>query len=95
MNEVMRQDIASLKTDVADIRVVMRNMLGTLVRIEESMRETRAYMFEKCVTRDEFHSRMDGFSAKLEDSRFRWAVHADTLQRHDERLSTLEKRRAP
>lgn len=95
MNDMMQKDISTLKTDVADIRVVMRNMLGALVRIEESLRETRTYVYDKCVTRDEFHSRMDAFSSKLDDSRFRWAVHADTLQRHDERISALEKRPSP
>ncbi|MFI5344789.1 MAG: hypothetical protein ACHQ51_00290 [Elusimicrobiota bacterium] len=36
-------------------------------------------------------ARMDGFSGLLLDSRQRWAVHADTLTQHHERLTKLER----
>jgi hypothetical protein len=38
------------------------------------------------------NTRMDGFSGLLLDSRQRWAVHADTLTQHNERLTKLESR---
>jgi len=74
---------------------VMRVMAAAIVRIEAAQGEMKRHMLEKFVTRDEFHNRMDAFSAKLDDSRFRWAVHADTLMKHDERLARLESRPNP
>lgn len=95
-----RFEAVDRRFDAIDVRfdrmdAVMRTMAAAVVRIEATQADMKSYMLEKFVTRDEFHARMDGFSAKLDESRFRWAVHADTLQRHDERLSALEKRRSP
>ena len=66
--------------------VTVSQLVGSVYELDRKV----SGMEIKMVTRDEFHSRMDGFAGLAEDSRQRWAVHANTLVEHDKRLKKLE-----
>ncbi|MBI2384399.1 MAG: hypothetical protein HYV14_00140 [Elusimicrobia bacterium] len=69
-----------------------RTMISVAGLVGE-MAELKEYLAENMATKkdmSDLNSRMDGFSGLLLDSRHRWAVHAETLTNHDERLKKLE-----
>lgn len=89
----MKRELVAVKNDIEDLRSVNRRIIATLVRLEGKFDD----MVERMATKDHFEvliHRMDGFAGQLEDSRFRWAAHADTLVSHDKRLRKLEARRS-
>jgi hypothetical protein len=85
--------LRNLEQAAQDGRDVDRRMITTLIRLESKIDGA----IEKMATRDDIsrlNERMDGFSGLLLDSRQRWSVHADVLQRHDARIADIEKRSA-
>lgn len=67
--------------------------MRALARLEGAFAELKDYMMANMATKKDIsnlNERMDGFSGLLLDSRHRWAVHADALAQHDERLKKLE-----
>ena len=86
----LRADFRAFTVEMRDllrpIQINVARHTGELADIREELKGVRTNM----VTRDEFHSRMDGFAGLAEDSRRRWATHADVLTKHDERLKKLE-----
>jgi len=69
-----------------------RTMISVAGLVGE-MTELKEYLAENMATKkdmSDLNSRMDGFSGLLLDSRHRWAVHAETLSAHAERLKKLE-----
>ena len=91
MSGPMRREMDGMKSEMRDIKAVLRRVMITLTRLDGRIETMEANM----VTKDDFsalNARMDGFSGLLLDSRQRWAVHADTLKHHDERITRVEKR---
>lgn len=76
-----------MKREPADVK--FRRMMIILAKISGDIAEMKQAM----ATKDDIsllNRRMDGFAGLLEDSRIRWAVHADVLVRHDARITRLE-----
>lgn len=97
---VMRGDIAVMRSDILvmrdDILAAMRDMLRpitiTLAHHTAELADIRGHIKEKMVTRDEFHSRMDGFAGRVADSDYSSAKNRARLDEHEERLKKLESR---
>ena len=92
----MKREISELKESVARIDSTVARMDATMNRVVISVAQLTGHMAgmkRDMSTKQDIsglNSRMDGFAGLLIDSRQRWAVHADTLVRHDERLTKLE-----
>ena len=92
----MKREISELNESVARIDSTVTRMDATMNRVMISVAQLTGHMSE--MKRDmstkqdisDLNSRMDGFAGLLIDSRQRWAIHADTLVKHDERLNKLE-----
>ena len=71
----------------------LNRTMMTVAQLVGSMADMKQYLTDNMATKkdmSDLNSRMDGFSGLLLDSRHRWAVHAETLSAHDERLKKLE-----
>lgn len=100
MSEAMRQELNGVRDEVKSLGIkvgsleeAMHRMAVAFARMTGDMADIKANM----ATRSDIsalNARMDGFSGLLEDSRTRWAVHADVLAQHDKRLGRLERRRS-
>lgn len=65
----------------------------TVVNLAGDFADLKSYLAENMATKKDIsllNDRMDGFSGLLLDSRHRWAAQAETLSRHEERLTKLE-----
>lgn len=93
MSEEMKREILGVKADVRRLEGMMRRVMAGIVNIQARLDDTptRAEMNARF---DSMNKRIDGLTASVEDSRYRWAVHADVLTKHDKRLSRLESKRA-
>lgn len=89
MTDDMRREMTAMKSDMTELKGLVRRIAVSVAQITGDVAEIKASMATK---RDigELNGRMDGFSGLLLDMRHRWAVHADTLAGHDERLKKLE-----
>lgn len=89
MTDDMRREMTAMKSDMTELKGLVRRIAVSVAQITGDVAEIKASMATK---RDigELNGRMDGFSGLLLDMRHRWAVHADTLAKHDERLKKLE-----
>lgn len=93
----MRREINELKESVGRIDSTLNRVMAVVANIAGTLGEMKAEMRDSMATKkdiSDLNSRMDGFSGLLLDSRHRWAVHAETLVNHDERLKKLEAPRA-
>lgn len=93
MSDDMKRDIQKLKNDVADLRTTARQIVGTLVRMDDKLES----VFRRMATKDDVSglvARMDGFIDQLETGRYDWAKHQVRLENHEKRLARLEGRRA-
>lgn len=93
----LRSSVDGLHAETADSRAISRRTIATLVRLEGKMDD----MAERMATKDDLSAhksamdaRFDDAAKSLDDMRFRWAVHSDTLVQHDKRLKKLEARRS-
>lgn len=100
MSGSLRQELNDLKAQVIDLSAQVctleeasRRFMIAVAKMTGDMADIKANMATKGDI-SSLNARMDGFAGLLEDSRRRWAVHADVLARHDERLNKLEKRRS-
>ncbi|MDE2143758.1 MAG: hypothetical protein KGL74_12780 [Elusimicrobia bacterium] len=87
----MRKELDGVKSEMRDLKAMFRRTMLHMARVDGNMDEMRRSM----ATKDDIsglNSRMDGFAGLLLDSRQRWAVHADTLTQHHERLAKIEGR---
>jgi hypothetical protein len=94
MSEAMQKRLTAVEKDVTDLKSLSRRTMLYLAQMSGDLVEMKKNM----ATKDDIsalNERMDGFSGLLLDSRQRWAVHADTLKRHDTRLTALETRAKP
>lgn len=97
MSTAMRKEMGSVKVEMAELRSMFRRTMVTVAQMKGNLKGLRDYARDELATKADIsalNSRMDGFSGLLLDSRQRWAVHADTLKQHHDRLAKLEERRA-
>ncbi len=88
-NTKLNNTNAELNTTNAKLH---RTMIS-VAQVVGDMADMKVYLAENMATKkdmSDLNSRMDGFSGLLLDSRHRWAVHAETLANHDERIKKLE-----
>lgn len=85
--------MGGLEGRVSGLEEASRRMMVAVSRMAGDMADIKANMATKSDISG-LNARMDGFSGLLEDSRMRWAIHADTLARHETRISRLERRRS-
>ena len=72
-------------------------IMVTTAQFAGDLADLKGFIMKNMATKDDIsalNARMDGFSGLLEDSRYRWAVHSDTLTSHDARLRKLESRKS-
>ena len=87
---------ADLRNTNAELGVTNSKLHRTMISVAGlvgEMAELKDYLAENMATKkdmSDLNSRMDGFSGLLLDSHHRWAVHAETLSAHDERIKKLE-----
>jgi len=77
-----------------EIREMFRPVMITLAHHTAELADIRGYVKDKLVTREEFHSRMDGFAGRVDDSDYSSAKNRVRLDEHEKRISALESRRA-
>lgn len=87
-----------LKSEMRDFREEMRDLLRPIValltRHSAELADIRGYMRDKLVTRDEFHSRMDAFSGRVEDYEYGDAKRRARLDDHERRIGALESKKS-
>jgi predicted nucleic acid-binding Zn-ribbon protein len=96
MSAAMRREIDGMKSEMTDLKAMFRRTMLVVARMEGKI-DSIEHGMSSMATKDDIsalNARMDGFSGLLLDSRQRWAVHADTLKQHHDRLTKLEQRRA-
>lgn len=94
----LRDEFGALRGEFGALRAELREMLRpimiTLANHSAELADIRGYMKDKMVTRDEFHSRMDAFTGRVDDSDYSSAKNRDRLDDHERRISSLEAKRA-
>ena len=85
--------VGGLGARVSGLEEASRRMMVAVARMAGDIADIKANMATKTDI-SALNARMDGFSGLLEDSRMLWAVHADTLARHEARIARLERRRS-
>jgi len=93
MSEAMQKRMRVVEGDMAELKGMFRRVMVRVAGMTGNIAEIKRNMATKADI-SALNERMDGFSGLLLDSRQRWAVHADTLQQHHDRLTKLEGRRA-
>ena len=96
MSGTLRREIDGMKNEMADLKAMFRRTMMTVARMDGKIDDIQHGMASMATKGDisALNERMDGFAGLLLDSRQRWAVHADTLNQHHDRLTKLEQRRA-
>ena len=91
----VRADIASLREALRDdVSMMLRPITITLAHHTAELADIRGHIKDKMVTREEFHSRMDGFSGRVQDFEYALSKNREMLADHAKRISALEERRA-
>ena len=89
------REIAGMITLIrSEIRDQFRPITITLAHHTAELADIRGHIKDKMVTRDEFHSRMDGFSGRVADLDYSSAKNRSRLDEHEKRISALEEKRA-
>jgi len=79
---------------VTAVRDMIRPLALATAHHSAELADIRGYMKDKLVTRDEFHSRMDGFTRRVEDFDWSAAKNLDRLDDHEKRIRAIEKKNA-
>lgn len=90
-----KADFAELKSDVADIRELLRpiaTIAMTVAHHSVELADIRRHIKEKLVTREEFYSTMDGYARRVENFDYSSAKDLTRLDDHEKRIDALEKR---
>ncbi|MFI5346666.1 MAG: hypothetical protein ACHQ51_09865 [Elusimicrobiota bacterium] len=98
----LRELSLAVKADVRNVieafrdemRLLLRPITVTLANHTAELADIRGYMKDKLVTRDEFHSRMDAFTGRVDDYDYSSAKNRDRLDAHEKRITALEQKRA-
>jgi chromosome segregation ATPase len=77
-----------------EIRELFRPITITLANHTAELADIRGHIKNNMVTRDEFHSRMDGFTRRVDDFDYSAAKNRDRLDDHAKRISALEEKRS-
>lgn len=89
---------ADMKTEFAifraEIHDLFRPIAITLAHHTAELADIRGHIKEKMVTRDEFHSRMDGFAGRVADFDYSSAKNRARLDEHEARIRALENKTA-
>ena len=67
----LKSDMAQVKDGISSIIVMMRRLAVVTTKTSADLADFKKYAHENFVTRDEFHSRMDGLSGKVDDMRLK------------------------
>lgn len=89
--KTFHEEFRSFRTEV---REMLRPVFITLANHTAELADIRGYMKDKMVTRDEFHSRMDGFAGRVDDFDYSSAKNRSRIDDHEKRISALETKRA-
>ena len=88
--KVLREDIVTaLRSEMRDL---FRPIVATLANHTAELAEIRSHIKDKMVTREEFHSRMDGFTRRVDDFDYSSAKNRFRLDEHENRIGALEKK---
>lgn len=90
----LKADVASIKTDVREMKDMFMKMGVTLAHHTAELSDIRGYIKTNLVTRDEFHSRMDGFTGRVLDQDYSTTKNRLRLDEHEARIRALEDKRA-
>ena len=91
--QATKADLSGFATK-EDLREIIRPIAITVANHTAELADIRGYLKDKMVTRDEFHSRMDGFAARVYDQDYSTAKNRTRLDEHEQRISALEAKRA-
>ncbi|OGR91694.1 MAG: hypothetical protein A2V88_03715 [Elusimicrobia bacterium RBG_16_66_12] len=97
MRDMFRPVLLTLEhhtAELADIRETFRPIHIALAHHTAELADIRGYLKDKMVTRDEFHSRMDGFTGRVDDFDYSSAKNRARLDEHEKRISALETKHA-
>jgi hypothetical protein len=83
----MRDEFAQFRDE---IRELFRPITVTLAHHTAELADIRGHIKDKMVTRDEFHSRMDGFTGRVVDSDYSTSKNRERLDDHAKRIKALE-----
>lgn len=93
--QTFREEIlGEFKSFRAEMRDMIRPIAITLANHTAELADIRGYMKDKMVTRDEFHSRMDAFTGRVDDYDYSAAKNRDRLDSHEKRIRALEGKRS-
>ncbi|MDE2141803.1 MAG: hypothetical protein KGJ84_05265 [Elusimicrobia bacterium] len=89
--EDIRSEIGAFRDEM---RQLLRPITVTLANHAAELADIRGYVKDKLVTRDEFHSRMDAFTGRVDDYDYSSAKNRERLDAHEKRIAALEQKRA-
>ena len=94
----MRGEMVGMRDEMTGMRDEMRELFRpisiTLTNHTAELADIRGHIKAKMVTREEFHSRMDGFAGRVDDFDYSSAKNRSRLDEHEKRISALEEKRA-
>jgi len=88
---LLRNELGSFH---AEMREMFRPIQISLAHHTAELADIRGYLKDKMVTREEFHSRMDGFAGRADDFDYSAAKNRARLDEHEKRISALETKHA-
>ena len=94
----LKDEFRAFRAEFGSFRAEMRDMFRpiqiTLAHHTAELADIRGYLKDKVVTRDEFHSRMDGFTGRVDDFDYSSAKNRARIDEHEKRISALETKHA-
>ena len=91
----IRSDFSTFRQELREeIRDLIRPITITLAHHTAKLADIRGHIKDKMVTRDEFHSRMDGFTGRVVDSDYLTAKNRELIDDHTKRIKALEDKTA-
>lgn len=91
----LQASLATMRDEIIGaVRDMIRPLAVDVVHLKADVADVRGHIKDKLVTREEFHSRMDGFARRVEDHDWSAAKNRARLDDHESRLKSLEDERA-
>ena len=96
--DAMRGDFKAFQTEIRtdfatfhqEIRELFRPISIVLAHHTAELADIRGHIKDKMVTRDEFHSRMDGFTDRVDNFDYSAAKNRERLDDYGKRIKALE-----
>jgi hypothetical protein len=89
----LRSEFALFRAELrVELRELFRPIVATLAHHSAELADIRGYIKTSLVTRDEFHTRMDAFTGRVDDFGYSSAKSRDRLDDHERRINALEKK---